>query len=229
VPGLSRIRFTSPHPIFVGDDLVACYAELDALCPHLHLPVQSGSSRVLEAMNRRYDRDAYLETVARLREARPGLALTTDLIVGFPGETEEDFEQTSSLVREVGFVDSFSFKYSPRPGTAAVRRKLEAVDPGLAQERLERLQSLQRAQTLRAHRRRIGERTQVLVEGPSRRGGGQWTGRCPQNRVVNFRGASAPEPGTLLDVLIEDATPHSLLAVPAADVAACNLPLAEGR
>jgi tRNA-2-methylthio-N6-dimethylallyladenosine synthase len=229
VPGIRRIRFTSPHPLFVGDDLADCYAELPALCPHLHLPVQSGSSRVLAAMNRRYDREDYLAIVARIRAARPDVALTTDLIVGFPGETEEDFEETLDLVREVGFVDSFSFKYSPRPGTPAVRRALPEVDPARAQDRLERLQSLQRAQTLRAHVRRIGERTTVLVEGPSRRGGGQWTGRCPQNRVVNFVSEEPVAPGTLLEVSIQDATPHSLLAAPHEAAEPQPLPMAAGR
>ncbi len=229
VPGIRRIRFTSPHPLFVSEDLVACFAELEPLCPHLHLPVQSGSSRVLAAMNRRYDRETYLGLVEQLRAVRPDLALTTDLIVGFPGETEEDFEQTLSLVREAGFVDSFSFKYSPRPGTPAVRRGLSPVDPETAQDRLERLQSKQRAQTLRAHRRRVGERTQVLVEGASRRGGDQWMGRCPQNRVVNFSTEGPVAPGRLLDVVVQDATPHSLLALPAAEAASRPLPLAEGR
>jgi tRNA-2-methylthio-N6-dimethylallyladenosine synthase len=228
VPGIRRIRFTSPHPLFMTDDLVGCYGELEALCPHLHLPVQSGSSRVLAAMNRRYDREAYLSTLARVRAARPEVAVTTDLIVGFPGETEGDFEETLDLVREAGFVDSFSFKYSPRPGTPAVRRALPPVDPAVAQERLERLQSLQRAQTLRAHRRRVGERTAVLAEGPSRRGSGQWTGRCPQNRVVNFTPREPVVPGTLLEVAIQDVTPHSLLAVPAAAAEPQPLPLAQG-
>ncbi len=212
LPGVERVRFTSPHPIFVTEDLIDCYAEVPELCPHIHLPVQSGSSRVLEAMKRRYDRDDYLRAVERLRHARPGIALTTDLIVGFPGETEADFEETLSLVEEVGFVDSFSFKYSPRPGTPAVRRGLVPVDPARAQERLERLQTLQRSITLREHQRRVGERVRVLVEGPSRRGGAQQTGRCPQNRVVNFTLDSPAPPGGFRDLWIRAATPHSLLA-----------------
>ena len=211
VPGLQRIRFTSPHPIFVGDDLIACYRDVAELCPHIHLPVQSGSSRVLAAMRRRYDRKDYLKLVERLRRARPDIALTTDLIVGFPGETCEDFEQTLSLVRELGFVDSFSFKYSPRPGTPAVRAGLAPVDPAEAQRRLLELQALQCELTLAAHRGRLGTRVPVLVEGESRHGGGQRCGRCPQNRVVNF---FSPEPvaaGTLVDVELQAATPHSLL------------------
>ncbi len=211
VPGIQRVRFTSPHPFFVGDDLIACYADVPELCPHLHLPVQSGSSRVLAAMRRRYDRDDYLQRVERLRQARTDLALTTDVIVGFPGETREDFEQTLSLVRELGFVDSFSFKYSPRPGTPAVRGGLEPIVPAETQSRLEELQALQRSLTLAAHERRVGSSVRVLVEGDSRHGGGQRCGRCPYNRIVNF---SSPEPvpaGTLVDVDIHGATPHSLL------------------
>lgn len=219
VPGIERVRFTSPHPIFAGPDLVACFAEVPALCPHIHLPVQSGSTEVLRAMGRRHTREDYLETVARLRSARPDIAITTDLIVGFPGESAQDFEQTLSLVETVGFVDHFSFKYSPRPGTPALRRTLPPVPPEEAQERLETLQALQRTLTLRAHRRRVGTRTPVLVEGPSRRSGGagsQLQGRCPWNRVVNFSGclADAP-PGRILWVDIVGAGPHSLIGAPA--------------
>ena len=225
LPGVERVRFTSPHPIFVTDELVDCYAELPELCPHIHLPAQSGSSRVLEAMNRRYDRAAYLGVVERLRRARPGVAVTTDLIVGFPGETEADFEQTLSLVSEVGFADSFSFKYSPRPGTPAVRRGLAPVESRTAQQRLERLQALQRAITLREHQRRVGEPVRVLVEGPSRRGGRQQTGRCPQNRVVNFTLETPAPAGSFADLRVQAATPHSLLAeAPRAEVPA-ELPL----
>ena len=120
IPGIERIRYTSPHPLFFDADLIRAHEELASLCPHVHLPVQSGSDRILESMRRRYTRSRYLEIVSGLRQARPDLALTSDLIVGFPGETEADFEQTLALVRESGMVDSFSFKYSPRPGTAAV-------------------------------------------------------------------------------------------------------------
>ncbi len=228
VPGIRRVRFTSPHPIFVGEELVACYGELPELCPHLHLPVQSGSSRLLAAMNRRHDRARYLEIVASLRRVRPDIALTTDLIVGYPGETEADFEQTLELVRQVGFVDSFSFKYSPRPGTPATRRGLVPVDPQQAQGRLERLQELQRSLTLRAHAARVGHTTSVLVDGESRHGGGQQTGRCPWNRVINFASDTPAASGTLLDVVIEAATPHSLLARPIGRGAALELPLHHG-
>ena len=223
VPGIERIRFTSPHPIFTTKELIACYGELEELCPHLHLPLQSGSDAVLAAMNRRHTRDEYRAIVRDLRAARPDLALTTDLIVGFPGETRGDFEATLELVEEVGFTDSFSFKYSPRPGTPAVRRGLGAdgaVAPAEAQARLEELQALQRVLTLRAHRARVGEQCTVLVEGPSRRSDRretpQYSGRCPQHRVVNFSAPEPPRPGSLLSMRLVAATPHSLLGEPVA-------------
>jgi tRNA-2-methylthio-N6-dimethylallyladenosine synthase len=210
IPGIRRIRFTSPHPLFMGDDLIRCYAEVEALCPHVHLPLQSGSTRVLRAMNRRYTREDYAACVEALRRARPDIALTTDLIVGFPGETREDFEQTLSLVRELAFADSFSFKYSERPGTPAQRRALAPIEAGEAQARLAELQSLQGELTRRYQEARIGQRTPVLVEGLDRHGA--LRGRCPHNRIVNFRPASPPPlPGTLVDVALTAATPHSLL------------------
>lgn len=218
VPGVERVRFTSPHPMFVTPELIRAYAEEPRICPHLHLPVQSGSSRVLAAMNRRYDRETYLDIVSALRAARPDMAITTDLIVGFPGETSADFKETLSLMSEVGFVDSFSFKYSARPGTPVLRRDDPPVPADEAQARLEELQSLQRQLTLRAHQVRVGETCRVLVDGPSRKGGIQQSGRCPQNRVVNFTASTPPAPGTLTELCIVDATPHSLLAeVPTSD------------
>ena len=212
IPGLARIRYTSPHPVFYDDDLIRAHGELSALCPHIHLPVQSGSDAVLARMRRRHGVGGYLRLVARLRAARPDLALTTDLIVGFPGETTAEFRDTLALLREVRFVDSFSFKYSPRPGTAA------AIDPDVvpepvAQARLEELQALQRELTLAAHRARIGEIAEILVEGPSRRGGKQRAGRDPYHRIVNFAApaGAGPVPGALVPVQIVEATPHSLI------------------
>lgn len=225
VPGIERIRFTSPHPLFMSEDLIAAYGEIDALCPHLHLPVQSGSSRVLAAMRRRYDRKDYLRIVERLRKVRPDLALTTDVIVGFPGETREDFEQTLSLLQEANTVDAFSFKYSPRPGTPAERQGRVPVDAREASERLLELQAEQRARTLAAHRARVGSRTRVLVEGASRRGSGQVCGRCPQNRVVNLTADRVLHPGERVDVRIVAATPHSLLAEPLGTRASLELPV----
>ena len=218
LPGISRIRYTSPHPIFFDDDLIAAHGALPALCPHVHLPVQSGSDAVLRAMRRRYGRDDYLRLVEQLRGARADLALTTDLIVGFPGETDQDFEGTLALAREVGFVDSYSFKYSPRPGTpAATLEATQGVPEPVKQARLEALQELQRSLTLSAHRARVGTRTEILLDGESRRGG-QLAGRDPYHRVVNLSTKSPRglAPGRLVPVEIVEATPHSLLAEPAA-------------
>ena len=212
ISGLERIRYTSPHPLFYDEDLIRAHGELTHLCPHVHLPVQSGSNAILEAMRRRYTRERYLEIVAGLREARPDIAITTDLIVGFPGESEADFEATLDLVRSAGFVDSFSFKYSARPGTAAIGMDGE-VAPEEAQRRLEALQDLQKGQTLAYHRSRVGGETLVLIDGPSRRGGLQLAGRDPFNRVVNLDLGSGHgvESGAMLPVRILEATPHSLL------------------
>jgi tRNA-2-methylthio-N6-dimethylallyladenosine synthase len=216
VPGIHRIRFTSPHPSFVSDDLIRAYGDLPQLCPHLHLPVQSGSTRVLEAMNRRYDRATYVDIVTRLRAARPGIAITTDLIVAFPTETRADFAETLSLMREVHFTDSFSFKYSERPGTPAERRGLGELDAAEAQARLAEVQSLQTELTLAAHRERVGECVEVLVDGQSRRPGAALTGRDPQNRLVNFAAESDIARGAYARVEIDGYTPHSLLGRAAA-------------
>ncbi|MEE9281512.1 MAG: tRNA (N6-isopentenyl adenosine(37)-C2)-methylthiotransferase MiaB [Myxococcota bacterium] len=210
VAGIQRVRFTSPHPSFVTPDLLCAYANVPELCPHIHLPVQSGSSRVLAAMNRRYTRDGYLQVIAALRRARPDIAITTDIIVGFPGETRGEFDETLELLGQVAFVDSFSFKYSARPGTPAERRRLVGVEPREAQERLEEVQSVQRVLTLAAHERRVGEVAPVLVEGASRRGG-QLSGRGPYNRIVNFATARPVRPGQVCDVRITAASRHSLL------------------
>ena len=219
IPGLEWVRYTSPHPLFFDEELVRAHAELESLCPHVHLPVQSGSDRVLERMRRRYSGAEYRKIVEALRAARPDVALTTDLIVGFPGETDADFRETLALVRDCGFVDSFSFKYSPRPNTRAADFA-DAVDPGLAQERLAELQELQRAQTLAYHRSRVGERAEVRVEGPSRKGGPQLHGRDAYHRAVNFAAPAdrSPAPGERLRLHIVEATPHSLIG--AADSAA---------
>jgi tRNA-2-methylthio-N6-dimethylallyladenosine synthase len=211
ISGIERLRYTSPHPLFFDDDLVAAHAELDVLCPHVHLPLQSGSNRILERMRRRYSVDDYRARVAALRAARPDLVLTTDLIVAFPGESDEDFRGTLDLVAELGFVDAYSFKYSPRPGTPAASMP-GAVPADVAQTRLEELQELQRGLTLAAHRRRVGDSTEVLVTGHSRHGGSQLSGRDPYHRVVNFSAASGVvEPGELVPVRIVEATPHSLI------------------
>jgi tRNA-2-methylthio-N6-dimethylallyladenosine synthase len=216
IPGLKRVRYTSPHPMFFDAALVRAHAERATLQPHVHLPLQSGSDRVLARMRRRYDGAGYRRLVEQLRSARPDLALTTDLIVGFPGETRADFEDTLRLVREAAFVDSYAFKYSPRPGTAAAELT-DQVPAEQAQERLEELQTLQRSLTLAYHRRRVGEHVEVLVEGPSRKAAEsvgealQLQGRDPQHRVVNFCAPNALRPGQLVRLRLIEATPHSLI------------------
>ncbi len=219
IPGIERIRYTSPHPLFYDEALIRAHRELEHLCPHVHLPVQSGSNRILEQMRRRYSRERYFEILEGLRAARPNVAITSDLIVGFPGETESDFELTLDLVRVAGLVDSFSFKYSPRPGTGAAEMGAE-VPAEVSQDRLERLQVRQKNQTLAYHESRVGQETLVLIDGPSRRGGHQLAGRDPHLRVVNLDVRSnlpisqdIPV-GTLVPVRIVGATPHSLLAEP---------------
>jgi len=216
IPGLRRIRYTSPHPIFFDAPLVSAHGALPALCPHVHLPVQSGSDAVLARMRRRYAADDVRRLADELRAARHDLVLTTDLIVGFPGETDADFEATLALVRDAGFVDGFSFKYSVRPGTAAAALA-DPVDEAVAQERLEALQALLRGQTLAYHRGRVGGVAEVLVEGRGRRAG-QLTGRDAWHRIVHLDAADFPDvaPGRFATVRIAEATPHSLLGEPVA-------------
>jgi len=216
LPALRRLRYTSPHPAFFDDGLVRAHGELRTLQPHVHLPVQSGSDRVLDRMRRRYTADDYRRLVDRLRTARADLVVTTDLIVGFPGESDADFAATLALVRDIGFVDSFSFKYSPRPNTRAASFD-DPVDPSTASARLEELQDVQRELTLRYHRSRVGAVSEVLVEGESRRGG-QASGRDPYHRVVNLAVTADAllAPGSLLPVRVLEATPHSLIAEPVA-------------
>ncbi len=208
LPGLARLRFTTSHPRDLSPELMAAFGELAPLCEHLHLPVQSGSDRVLQAMHRGYTAAAYLEKVAVLRRACPGLSLTTDLIVGFPGETEADFQATLTLMAEAAFDQAFSFKYSPRPQTRAAAFPGQ-VPEAVKGERLERLQSLQERFTLKVHKQFVGQEKQVLVENFSKRSPAELCGRLRTNQVVNFSGP--PELlGRLVQVKIEAAHPHSL-------------------
>jgi tRNA-2-methylthio-N6-dimethylallyladenosine synthase len=187
ISGVERIRYTTSHPRDMGDDVVQAYRDLPALTSHLHLPVQSGSSRVLRRMKRFYTRERYLQVVEALRDARPDLTLTTDIIVGFPGETDADFEETMSLLDAAGFVGSFSFKYSPRPGTPALRLK-DAVPAEVASARLTRWQSEQKVRSQAWTRSHEGAVVDVLVEGPSRHDEGVVCGRTGGNLMVNFPG-----------------------------------------
>jgi len=186
VSGIRRMRFTSPYPTDFGERVVAAMAETPAVCEHVHLPVQSGSSRVLRRMLRRYDRDRYLAVVAALRDAMPGIALTTDIIVGFPGESEEDFRETLSLVEAVAFDDAFTFRYSPRDGTPATRLKDVVPDP-VAGERLERLVAAVRGIARRKNVALVGSTHEVLVEGWAKRGD-LLQGRTRANKVALLPG-----------------------------------------
>ena len=188
LPGVRRVRFTSPHPNDVSRELVGTMAAEEAVCPHLHLPVQSGSNLVLKRMARRYTREEYLEKVGMLREAIPGLALTSDIIVGFPGESDEDFEQTLDLVREVRYEDAFTFRYSPREGTPSTRMREDwHVPEQVAQARLERLISLVRRIAAENNMAEVGRTFEVLVEKVARRGN-LLQARTATNKVVLIPG-----------------------------------------
>jgi tRNA-2-methylthio-N6-dimethylallyladenosine synthase len=207
VDGVERIRFTTSHPAQMTERLMdAMAAARPKLCPYLHLPVQSGSSAVLAAMRRGYDRDTYLQKISGLRRRIPELAFGTDVIVGFPSETEGDFEETLSLLTAVAFDTVYSFTYSARPGTAAAAGVDLPADVKF--ERLARLQALQKGIQERLGQRWVGRAVDVLVEGPNRRNPLEWTGRSAESRVVNFSGRSAP--GRIENVRIVHASAYSL-------------------
>lgn len=208
VPGVMRIRFTTSHPKDLTPVLTGCFAELETLCPHIHLPVQSGSDRILARMRRGYTREHFLGLVEELRRLRQDVAVSSDVIVGFPGETEIDFRDTLTLLEAVRFDALFSFMYSDRPKTPA-RRLRGKVSDEVKLQRLQNLQGLQEKITLERNEAQVGTIIPVLVEGPSQAGDGQLSGRSPQNRVVNFQGP--PElVGREVPVLISAACPHSL-------------------
>jgi tRNA-2-methylthio-N6-dimethylallyladenosine synthase len=207
VDGIERIRFTSPHPKDFREPVIAAMAECRAVCEHAHLPLQSGSSRLLKAMRRTYGRERYLRLVGELRDAIPDLALTTDLIVGFPGETEDDFRETLEVVEEAGFDSAFTFVFSPRQGTEAATLP-DQVPEEVKTERIERLIDLVQRVALERNTARIGRLEEVLVEGASRTDATLLRGRTRRNTTVNFAGAAAP--GELTDVRIDRATSTTL-------------------
>ncbi len=209
VPGVLRVRFASPHPRHVTDRMIQALRDLPNVCSHLHLPVQSGSNVILKEMRRRYTRERYLDLVARARHAVPGLTVSTDMIVGFPGETDEDFALTLDLVRSVRYSSIYSFKYSPRPNTLAMKRMADDVPEAEKSRRILELQSLQRAIQAETHAALVGARVEVLVDGASKRRSWELAGRTSGNIVVNFPG---PETlvGQLVVVTITDAGPNSL-------------------
>jgi len=207
VDGIERIRYTSPHPKDMREDVIRAHAELPALCEHIHLPLQSGSSRILKAMRRTYDRRRYLDRVALIREHVPDCALTTDVIVGFPGETEADFAETLELVEEVAYDGAFTFVFSPRRGTEAATLGDQVPHP-VKRERMERLvEAVQRRARERAQRF-VGRTMEVLVEGNARRDPSQLRGRARHNKAVNFEGTASP--GELVEVEIASATSQTL-------------------
>ena len=209
VPGLLRIRFASPHPRHVTPRLVEAIRDLPRVCKHLHLPIQSGSTRILAAMRRRHTREDYLDLVASLKEQVPGVQLSTDMIVGFPGESREDFAETLTLVEAVRFHSMFSFKYSERPDTLAARRLPDDVPEEDKARRLASLQDRQKAVQRALHEQAVGTCVEVLVDSVSRRRDTDLSGRTSGNTVVNFPGL-ASQLGSLVAVTIERAGPHSL-------------------
>jgi tRNA-2-methylthio-N6-dimethylallyladenosine synthase len=207
IEGINRIRYTSPHPTYLREDVMSAHAELPSLCEHIHLPLQSGSTRILKAMKRPYTRERFLDRVAQIREHVPDVALTTDIIVGFPGETEEDFQETLEVVEQVRFDSAFTFIFSPRRGTVAADLPDQLPHP-VKRERMERLiEVVQRIATERAQRF-VGRTMEVLVEGPSRTDPSRLRGRTRHNKTVNFTGVARA--GELADVEIASATSTTL-------------------
>jgi len=208
IKGLSRIRFVTSHPKDLSENLIACFGELEKLCPHIHLPLQSGSDRVLKLMNRGYTRDDYLAIINRLRKVCPDIGITTDIIAGFPGETESDFQATLDIVTEIGYDEFYSFKYSDRPKTRASRADHKVPEKEKAQ-RLHIIQELQKPITLKKNKQLVGKTVEVLAEGPSKNNSQNLTGRSGSNKVVNFESCSSLT-GRLVQVKISAVYPHSL-------------------
>jgi len=212
IEGLQRLRFTSPHPIGFREDLIDAYRRLPKLVDHLHLPVQSGSNRILKAMHRTYTAEKYADLARQVRDARKGIAITTDIIVGFPGETEDDFNQTRALVDEIKFDNAFVFRYSPRRDTPAAGMA-DQVDERIKERRNHHLLEIVNESARRINERLVGRTLEVLCEGPSKTNRSRLMGRTRTNKIVLFEG---PEEfvGVLVDVRIERATGFSLYGTP---------------
>ncbi|HEU4705489.1 MAG TPA: MiaB/RimO family radical SAM methylthiotransferase, partial [Sphingomicrobium sp.] len=213
IDGLERIRYTTSHPADMSDALIAAHGQIDKLMPYLHLPVQSGSDRILKAMNRSHSTDSYLRTIDKVRSARPDIAFSGDFIVGFPGETERDFEATLAIVDAVGYAAAYSFKYSARPGTPAAAMA-EPVAPEVMDERLQRLQARIAEHQLAFNRASVGRRTAVLVERRGRKEG-QMIGRSPWLQSVHFESES--KPGEMVELTLVAAGPNSMAGALRAD------------
>ncbi len=207
VDGVDRIRYTSPHPKDMREDVIAAHAELPALCEHIHLPLQSGSSQILKAMRRTYTRERYMDRVEMIREALPDCAITTDIIVGFPGESDRDFEQTLEVAEEVGYDGAFTFIYSPRRGTLAAEMEDQISHP-VKKERMAALIEVVQRRALERSQRFVGRSMEVLVEGPSRSDPTRIRGRIRHNKAVNFEGTA--EPGQMVEVEIGSASSQTL-------------------
>ncbi len=208
IDGLERIRYTSPHPKDMREEVIRAHAELASVCEHIHLPLQSGSSRILKAMRRTYDRERYLDRVAMIREHVPDAALTTDVIVGFPGETEEDFEETLEVVEQVAYDGAFTFIFSPRRGTEAAGIAAGTVPHPVKVARMQRLIEVVQRKARERAQRFVGRTVEVLVEGPSRTDPERLRGRTRHNKAVNFSGLSRP--GELTEVEILTASSQTL-------------------
>ena len=207
VEGIDRVRYTSPHPKDMREDVIRAHADLPSVCPHIHLPLQSGSSRVLKAMRRTYNRERYLDRVALIRELVPDCSITTDIIVGFPGETEEEFAETLEVCEQVGYDSAFTFVFSPRRGTLAA--ELDGQLPhAVKRERMERLVEVVQRRARERAQRFVGRTVEVLVEGPSRTDPARLRGRTPHNKTVNFEGLTAV--GELAQVEVTSATSTTL-------------------
>ncbi|MCU1452806.1 MAG: miaB [Acidimicrobiales bacterium] len=211
VEGIRRVRYTSPHPKDLRTDTIAAMAATPAVCEHLHLPLQSGADRVLAAMHRGYTAERYLQRLAAARAAIDDLAVTTDLIVGFPGETDDDFARTLEVVAEAGYDAAYTFIYSPRPGTEAVESGAPLVPADVVAERFERLKVVVERSALARHAARVGRLEEAVVEGPSKKDPSVLSGRTRQNKLVHFRSERPLRPGTYVDVRVTGSGPHHLL------------------
>jgi tRNA-2-methylthio-N6-dimethylallyladenosine synthase len=210
VDGINRVRFTSPHPKDLRPETVDAMADTPAVCEHLHLPLQSGSDRVLAIMHRGYTASRYLEKLSVARNAIPDLAVTTDIIVGFPGETDDDFERTLEVAAAAEYDSAYTFLFSPRPGTEAAQMTDRVVPDDVAAERFQRLRVVVERSALNKHEQRVGRVEEVIVEGPSKRNASVLTGRTRQNKLVHFRSPDELSVGTTADVRVTGAAPHHL-------------------
>ena len=209
VPGIERVRYTSPHPKDLRDDTIAAMAEVDAVCNHLHLPLQSGSDRILKAMHRGYTAERYLERLKAAQAGIPDLAVSTDIIVGFPGETDDDFERTLEVAAEAGYDSAYTFVFSPREGTEAAEMDAEFIPQPVTKERMERLRHVIERSAAAKNAARVGRIEEVVVEGPSKRNPGVISGRTRQNKLVHFEGDLRA--GSLATVEVTEAATHYLM------------------